>query len=163
MIGLKISHYSIQAELGRGGMGVVYRAHDEVLQRDVALKVLSGEILGHRERRERILAEARAASALNHPGITTIYEVAEEGNQILLVMELAQGKTLRALLSDGPQEPRALTRLGTSIAETLEAAHEKGVIHGDIKPENVIVQTNERTKLLDFGIARQMVAETLTL
>jgi TolB-like protein/tRNA A-37 threonylcarbamoyl transferase component Bud32/Tfp pilus assembly protein PilF len=163
MIGQKISHYRIVAELGRGGMGVVYRAHDEVLLRDVALKVLSGEILGHKERRERILTEARAASALNHPGITTIYEVAEEGNQILLVMELAQGKTLRALLADGPLEPRALARLGTSIAETLEAAHEKGVIHGDIKPENVIVQANERTKLLDFGIARQMAAETLTL
>ena len=163
MIGQKISHYRIEAELGRGGMGVVYRAHDEVLRRDVALKVLSGEMLGQKERRERILAEARAASALNHPGITTIYEVAEEGNQILLVMELAQGRTLRALLAEGPMEPQALARLGASIAETLEAAHDKGVIHGDIKPENVIVQANERTKLLDFGIARQMAAQTLTL
>ncbi|HEV2488717.1 MAG TPA: protein kinase [Candidatus Acidoferrales bacterium] len=163
MIGQKISHYRIEAELGRGGMGVVYRAHDEVLRRDVALKVLSGEFLGPREPRERILAEARAASALNHPGITTIYEVAEEGNQILLVMELAQGKTLRALLAEGPMEPRALARLGASIAETLEAAHDKGVIHGDIKPENVIVQANERMKLLDFGIARQMAAQTLTM
>lgn len=163
MIGQKISHYRIEAELGRGGMGVVYRAHDEVLQRDVALKVLSGEILSQKERRERILSEARAASALNHPGITTIYEVAEDGNQILLVMELAQGKTLRVQLADGPLEPRALARLGTSIAETLDAAHEEGVIHGDIKPENVIVLPNERTKLLDFGIARQMAVDTLTL
>jgi eukaryotic-like serine/threonine-protein kinase len=163
MIGQKISHYRIEAELGRGGMGVVYRAHDEVLRRDVALKVLSVDMLGQKERRNRILAEARAASALNHPGITTIYEVAEDGKQILLVMELAQGKTLRAQLADGPLEPRALARLGANIAETLEAAHEKGVIHGDIKPENVVVLANERTKLLDFGIARQIAAETLTL
>ncbi|HKW88201.1 MAG TPA: protein kinase [Candidatus Acidoferrales bacterium] len=163
MIGQKISHYRIEAELGRGGMGVVYRARDEVLRRDVALKVLSGELLGQMERRERILAEARAASALNHPGITTIYEVAEEGKQILLVMELAQGKTLKVQLAEGSIEPRALARLGASIAETLEAAHEKGVIHGDIKPENVVVLENDRTKLLDFGIARQMAAETFTM
>jgi TolB-like protein/tRNA A-37 threonylcarbamoyl transferase component Bud32/Flp pilus assembly protein TadD len=162
MIGQKISHYRVEAELGRGGMGVVYRAHDEMLQREVALKVLSGEILSQRERRERVLAEARAASALNQPGITTIYEVAEDGNQILLVMELAQGKTLRAQIAEGPCEPRVLARLGAGIAGTLEAAHARGVIHGDIKPENVIVQSNERTKLLDFGIARQMAAETLT-
>ena len=163
MIGQKISHYRIEAELGRGGMGVVYRAHDEVLRRDVALKVLSGELLGQKERRVRILAEARAASALNHPGVTTIYEVAEDGKQILLVMELAQGKTLRSQLAEGPLEPRAVARLGANIAETLEAANEKGVIHGDIKPENIVVLANERTKLLDFGIARQMAAETLTL
>ncbi len=163
MIGRNISHYRIEEELGRGGMGVVYRARDERLQRSVALKLLPEQIAGQAERRARILAEARAAAALNHPGITTIYEVGEDGDQLFIAMELVAGKTLRAMLSEGALEPRALARLGAQVAEALAAAHAQGVVHGDVKPENIIVQADGRVKLLDFGIARQVAAETLTL
>lgn len=163
MIGQKVSHYRIEAELGKGGMGVVYRAHDERLRRSVALKLLPHHIANLPERRARILAEARAASALNHPGITTIYEVGEDGEHLFIVMELVSGDTLRKLLASGPMESRRLARLGAKVAEALAAAHERGVVHGDVKPENIIVQTDERVKLLDFGIARQLAAETAAL
>lgn len=162
MIGTTISHYRIEAQLGKGGMGVVYRAYDERLQRRVAIKLLSAEIAGHAERRARILAEARAASALNHPGITTIYEVGEDGERLFIVMELVSGDTLRAVLSKCPVEPKILARLGAQVADALATAHGHGVVHGDVKPENIIVQEDGRVKLLDFGIARQMAAETLT-
>jgi eukaryotic-like serine/threonine-protein kinase len=163
VIGTTISHYRIDTQLGKGGMGVVYRAHDQRLRRDVALKLLPSEIAGHEERRARLLAEARAASALNHPGITTIYEVGEEGEHLFIVMELVSGQTLRLMVSEGPVETRTLTRLGAQIAEALAAAHAHGVVHGDVKPENVIVQTDGRVKLLDFGIARQVARETLAV
>ena len=163
MIGQTISHYRIDAELGKGGMGVVYRAHDQRLRRDVALKVLSGAITDHGERRTRTLAEARAASALNHPGITTVYEVGEEGNHVFIVMELVTGSTLRREIAKGRMDPKILVRLVIQIAEALEAAHAHGVIHGDIKPENIILQSDGRVKLLDFGIARQTSAETASL
>src|SRR5271169_1945471 len=107
MIGRTISHYKIDAELGRGGMGVVYRARDEKLHRPVALKLLSTEIFSHAERRARVLAEARAAAALNHPGIATIYEVGEEGEHIFIVMELVPGCTLRSLIAGAPLDARA--------------------------------------------------------
>ncbi len=162
MIGQTISHYRIEAELGRGGMGVVYRAHDKQLDRKVAIKLLPDQIVGHSECRARILAEARAASALNHPGIITIYEVGEEGEQLFIVMELLSGRTLRAILSDGPGEPRSLARIGAQVADGLAVAHAQGIIHGDVKPENVVVLPDSRVKLLDFGIARHVAAETLT-
>lgn len=163
MIGQTISHYRIDAELGKGGMGIVYRAHDQRLRRDVALKVLSGVITDHGERRNRILAEARAASALNHPGITTVYEVGEEGSHVFIVMELVTGSTLRREIAKGRMDLKILVRLVIQIAEALEAAHAHGVIHGDIKPENIILQSDGRVKLLDFGIARQTTAETASL
>jgi serine/threonine protein kinase/tetratricopeptide (TPR) repeat protein len=163
MVGARISHYRIEQELGRGGMGVVYRAQDERLQRPVALKLLSDTLACKSDSRNRILAEGRAASALNHPGITTIYEVGEDGDQIFIVMELISGQTLRAVILEGPCEMRTLTRLGAQVAETLAVAHAHGIVHGDVKPENVVVQADGRVKLLDFGIARQVAAETLTL
>lgn len=163
MVGQTLGNYRIVEEIGKGGMGVVYRAYDERLRRNVALKLLPEEIASHADRRTRILAEARAASALNHPGITTIYEVGEEGEQLFIVMELVTGRTLRAMLADGPAEPRTLARVGAQVAEALAAAHAQGVVHGDVKPENIILQADGRVKLLDFGIARQTAAETLTL
>ena len=163
MIGQTISHYRIEAELGKGGMGIVYRAHDERLRRDVALKLLSGSMTDHGERRSRILAEARAVSRLNHPGITTVYEVGDEGGQLFIVMELVAGSTLREEIMKGRMEPRVLVRLAIQMAEAIDAAHSHGVVHGDIKPENIIVQSDGRVKLLDFGIARQTAAETATL
>ncbi|HEV2351478.1 MAG TPA: protein kinase [Terriglobia bacterium] len=163
MIGRTISHYRIEAELGKGGMGVVYRAHDQRLRRDVALKVLRGEMSDQQAQKNRIMAEARAASALNHPGITTVYEVGEAGEQLFIVMELIIGSTLRQEISKGRLDPPTLLRIVGQIAEALEAAHSHGVIHGDIKPENIVVQPDGRVKLLDFGIARNTTAETATL
>jgi len=163
VIGTTISHYRIDTQLGKGGMGVVYRAHDQRLRRDVALKLLPAGLAGHDDRRARLLAEARAASALNHPGITTIYEVGEDGEHVFIVMELVAGETLRAAVSQGPMETRALARLGAQVAEALAAAHAHGVVHGDVKPENIIVQPDGRVKLLDFGIARQAAQETLAI
>ncbi|MGB7665923.1 MAG: protein kinase [Candidatus Acidiferrales bacterium] len=164
MIGQILSHYLITSELGRGGMGVVYRAHDQLLNRDVALKLMREDVVKQSERRARILVEARAASALNHPGITTIYDVGETAEHLFIVMELVQGQTLRDRLSStGPMEALALTRLGAQIAEALDAAHSHGVVHGDIKPENIVVQAAGVPKLFDFGIARQIAAETATV
>jgi eukaryotic-like serine/threonine-protein kinase len=164
MIGHTLSHYLITSELGRGGMGVVYRARDQLLNRDVALKLMLDNVVNQRDRRTRVLAEARAASALNHPGITTIYDVVESGEHLFIVMELVEGQTLRARLSSaGPMEARELARLGAQIAEALDAAHSHGVVHGDIKPENIVLQAAAVPKLFDFGIARQMAAETVTL
>ena len=162
MVGQKISHYHIESEIGRGGMGVVFRAHDERLERPVALKVLTPSSLGPADLRARILAEARAAAALNHPGILTIYEVGEEGPLVFLVMELVAGSTLRARLQEGPLEPEQAALLAAQIAEALEAAHSRGRIHGDIKPENVVVGPDGRAKLLDFGIARTVAQHTLS-
>lgn len=164
MIGKTLSHYRIDAELGRGGMGVVYRAHDEMLKRDVALKLLREDVVGKAENRTRILAEARAASALNHPGITTVYDVGESDGQLFIVMELVHGETLRRrLTSAGPLEVRTLARMGAQIAEALHAAHSHGVIHGDIKPENIVAQAEGGPKLFDFGIARRIAQETATV
>ncbi|MFY9731457.1 MAG: protein kinase [Candidatus Acidiferrales bacterium] len=164
MIGQTLSHYLITSELGRGGMGVVYRAHDQLLNRDVALKLMREDVINQSERRARILTEARAASALNHPGITTIYDVGETVDHLFIVMELVLGQTLRdRLSSNGSIEPLALTQLGAQIAEALHTAHSHGVVHGDIKPENIVVQAGGAPKLFDFGIARQVAAETATL
>jgi serine/threonine protein kinase/tetratricopeptide (TPR) repeat protein len=163
LIGKTMGHYHILEELGAGGMGAVYRAHDHRLRRDVALKVLTVDVASHAEQRARILSEARAASALNHPAITTIYEVGEDGEQLFIVMELVQGKSLRDLLCAGPVDTHVVVRLALQISEALAAAHAQGVVHGDIKPENVMVLTNNRVKLLDFGLASQAVEETLTV
>ncbi|MGA8145689.1 MAG: protein kinase [Candidatus Acidiferrales bacterium] len=164
MIDRTLSHYLITSELGRGGMGVVYRAHDQLLNRDVALKLMREDVANQLDSRARVLAEARAASALNHPGIATIYDVCESGEQLFIVMELVEGQTLRARLSSsGPIEPRELVRLGSQISEALDVAHSHGVIHGDIKPENIAVQATGVPKLFDFGIARQVASETATL
>ncbi|HXP70078.1 MAG TPA: serine/threonine-protein kinase, partial [Candidatus Dormibacteraeota bacterium] len=164
MIGQTLSHYLITSELGRGGMGVVYRARDQLLNRDVALKLMLDNVVNQRDRRARVLADARAASALNHPGITTIYDVVESGEHLFIVMELVEGQTLRARLSSaGPLDARELARSVAQIAEALDAAHSHGVVHGDIKPENIVLQATAVPKLFDFGIARQMAAETVTL
>lgn len=167
MLGHKISHYSIEAEIGRGGMGVVYRARDGRLQRTVALKILSQEYSRSSAQRQLLLAEARAAAALNHPGVTTIYEVGEYEGGLFIAMELVSGTTLRELLKGGQFDARRAMRFAAQIAEALDAAHAQGVVHGDVKPENVVVQPDERIKLLDFGIARRTaevaVATTTTL
>ena len=144
-------------------MGVVYRAFDERLQRSVALKVLTDEIAADPIRRHSILDEARASSALSHPGIITIHEVGEEGPALFIVMELAPGCTLRRRLAEGPLAARDAARIGAHVAEALHVAHMRGIVHGDVKPENVMIQPDHRLKLLDFGIARRLTANTAAI
>lgn len=159
MVGERLGHYRIEEQIGAGGMGVVYRALDEKLRRPVAVKLLARSTVSQAERRARIFAEARAAAALNHPGIITVYEVGEHGDQIFLVMELMEGRTLRDGLA--PHAPADLCRIGLQLAEALAAAHDAGVLHGDIKPENIFLLRDGRVKLLDFGIARQFQAQAI--
>ncbi|MGH9477369.1 MAG: protein kinase domain-containing protein [Terriglobales bacterium] len=159
MIGQSLGPYRIETELGEGGMGVVYRARDQRLDRAVALKVLP-ERLGHdAAARERLQREARAISALNHPGICTLYDVGEtpEG-QPFLVMELLEGESLQQRLRRGPLSPEQTRTLGIEIADALEAAHRRGMIHRDLKPGNIVLTAEGHAKLLDFGLAKMVAA-----
>jgi serine/threonine protein kinase/predicted Zn-dependent protease len=162
MLGKNIAHYRIESELGRGGIGVVYRARDVRLERTVALKILADKWQERPEYRAMILSEARAAAALNHPGVATVYEVGEYDSGLYIAMELISGTNLRKRMEDGAFEIPSLLRLATRVAEALEAAHAGGVIHGDVKPENIAVLANEHIKLLDFGIARRAADTVLT-
>jgi eukaryotic-like serine/threonine-protein kinase len=153
MIGQDFSHYSILERLGEGGMGVVYRARDLTLHRDVALKFLNIDILDDRLAREKILQEARAISALNHPNICTIYEVGEAENRPYLAMEYLEGHPLNQEITSGGLSPEILVRYGIQLADALGHAHERGIVHRDFKPGNVIVTSSGRLKVLDFGLS----------
>jgi TolB-like protein/tRNA A-37 threonylcarbamoyl transferase component Bud32/Tfp pilus assembly protein PilF len=159
----RLGPYEIVALLGVGGMGEVYRGRDTRLGRDVALKVISPKRLGDDELRRRFELEARAASVLNHPSIVTIYDVGDADGVAWIAMEWVEGRTLRQALldADGPLPlPDALT-IARQIAEGLAAAHAKGIVHRDLKPENVMLALDGRSKILDFGLARQSVVESL--
>jgi serine/threonine protein kinase len=161
MIGKTLDHYRILAEIGRGGMGVVYRAHDEVLDRDVAVKVLAsgaGETVG----RDHLLREAQTASSLSHPNICTIYEVGKTGDEFYVVMELVEGQPLTALVGDTGLPFEVLARYGVQIADALAHAHEKGTLHRDLKGANILVTREGRAKILDFGLATRVGTELLT-
>jgi serine/threonine-protein kinase len=162
MIGTTLSHYRILGELGAGGMGVVYRARDERLEREVAIKVLPEGALADDAQRRRFRREALALSRLNHPGIATVHEFDREAGADFIVMELVSGETLAARLRAGPLSAEQLTAYGIEIAEALEAAHEQGVLHRDLKPGNIVVTSRDRVKLLDFGLARIAQAEVDT-
>src|SRR5688500_4054117 len=154
MIGRTLSHYEIVDELGAGGMGVVYRARDTLLERFVALKVLPADAMADASRQRRFLQEARAASALNHPLIVTIYDVIHEDGVNAIVMELIAGTSLQDLVARGPVPvPQALS-IARQIADALGAAHAAGIVHRDLKPANVIVSDRGHAKVLDFGIAK---------
>lgn len=162
MTGSKISHYSILERIGIGGMSDVYKAYDVVLNRSVVLKVLKPEAVADESRRQRFLQEARAASALNHPNIITIYEVGSEDAGDFIATELVEGETLRRKLQAGRIEPRLALEIARQIAEALSVAHRAGIVHRDIKPENIMIRDDGYVKVLDFGLAKLLDSDSFT-
>jgi eukaryotic-like serine/threonine-protein kinase len=156
MIGQRIGHYFIQEKLGEGGMGVVYRARDEKLQRDIALKFLGVLPSGGSVSHERVLEEARAISALNHPNICTVYEVGEADGKPYLAMEFVEGRPLSMEILSTGMSLDQVERYGMQLADALSHAHSRGIIHRDLKAANVIVTPSGRLKVLDFGISRRI-------
>ena len=154
LIGQSISHYRIVEKLGAGGMGEVYRARDEQLQRDVAFKILPPDSQGSADAKQKLLREARSASALKDPHICVIHEVGEAGGQSFIVMELVEGRPLDSLISPEGLRPELVVRYGSQIAAALAHAHEHGIIHRDIKSANVVITPSGQVKVLDFGLAK---------
>ena len=155
LIGNRLGHYLVLEKLGSGGMGDVYVAEDTTLNRRVALKFLRREVADARDSRARILREARAAAALNHPNIVHLYSVEEADDLVFITMELVPGRSLRQLLAAGTGLPLAQTiSFATQMAEALACAHAAGIVHRDLKPGNVMITDDDRVKILDFGVAK---------
>jgi len=154
MIGTTISHYEITAELGRGGMGVVYKARDTRLNRDVALKFLADHLITDSASHDRFMQEARAAAALTHSNICTLYDVGEDEDKLFLVMEFVEGTSLKEVIDSGELEESRATGYALQIARGLERAHEAGIVHRDIKPANIMITPRGEAKIMDFGLAK---------
>jgi photosystem II stability/assembly factor-like uncharacterized protein len=161
MIGELLGHYRITSKIGEGGMGVVYCARDEVLHRDVAVKVLSARVIGDQSARDFLLHEARSSSALNHPNICTIYEVGELAGELYIVMELIEGKPLNALTAPAGLPVESVLRYGRQIAAALAHSHNRDIIHRDLKSSNIVVTSEGLVKVLDFGLAKRMEKQAL--
>jgi serine/threonine-protein kinase len=162
MIGRLLDHYRILAPLGSGGMGVVWRAYDERLRREVAIKMLP-EGAGDADDRARLLREARAASGLNHPNVCTVYDAGEWEGHAYIVMELVEGRSLQSLIAAAPLAPAEVARLGAQVAQGLAHAHQRCLVHRDLKTANVIVTPDGLAKVLDFGLARREAGGDATL
>ncbi len=162
MIGKTISHYKILEKLGEGGMGVVYKAEDTKLDRLVALKFLPSHLTSEFEEKERFIHEAKAASALNHTNITTIYEIDEFEGQMFIVMEYCEGKTLKQVIEKEALSIKKVLDIGIQICEGLAMAHEKGIVHRDIKSDNIMLTPRGQIKIMDFGLAKLKGATKLT-
>ncbi|MCZ6735429.1 MAG: serine/threonine-protein kinase, partial [Planctomycetota bacterium] len=154
MIGQTISHYKILEKLGEGGMGVVYKAEDTRLGRIVALKFLAAHLVSNADDRKRFFREARAAAALSHPNICTVYEIGEAGGRTFISMAYLEGRELADEIADGPMEVQRVCDLAAQFADGLAEAHSKGIVHRDIKPANLFVTPNGRGVVLDFGLAQ---------
>ena len=154
MIGQTISHYKILEKLGEGGMGVVYKAHDTKLNREVAIKFLPAHISKAGIERERFLHEAQAVAALNHPNICVIHEINDDAEQPFIVMEYVDGSTIRTKLENGPFKTDDAVKYGIQIGEALQEAHSKGIVHRDIKADNIIINSKGQAKVMDFGLAK---------
>ena len=156
-VGDRLGRYTVLAPLGRGAMGEVYHAHDPRLGRDVAIKLLPAEISAPGERRQRFEREARIVARLNHPNILTLHDVGDHEGTLFLVTELLHGTTLRRRLDDGPLSRTLMARWALELAQGIAAAHELGVVHRDLKPDNIWITGDDRVKILDFGIAKVVV------
>lgn len=162
MIGQTISHYRILEKLGEGGMGIVYKAHDTMLDRAVALKFLPQHLTTDATEKERFIHEAKAASALNHPNITTIHEISEFQGQMFIVMEYCEGRTLRQVVESESLPIRKVLEIGIQICDGLALAHEKVIVHRDIKSDNIMLSHRGQVKIMDFGLAKLKGASKLT-
>ena len=161
MIGRTISHYRVLESLGAGGMGEVYRAHDEQLRRDVALKVLPARLVADPAARQRLIHEACAAAVLNHPNVCTIHEVGEDAGQMFISMELVEGQPLAKRIPAGGLAAELVLRYGIQIADALEHAHARGVVHRDLKSANIVITPEGRAKVLDFGLAHRATRDEI--
>jgi TolB-like protein len=161
--GTTLGSYRIVAPIGAGGMGEVYRAHDPRLERDVAIKVVPAGVVGDRDGQTRLLREARLASQLNHPHICTIHEVGEAEGRTYVVMELVDGQSLNQRLAGGPLAPDEVRRYALQLADALAHAHERHIVHRDLKSANIIITPDRRAKVLDFGLAKRLITATQRL